>query len=72
MSETQLDVTIWLLVACAALAVTAYEIAGLTLDGWHTISYWGHRSKLVRIAIFCLFAAGGLWWLGHASHLITK
>ncbi len=42
------DVWIALAVAVTFMAGIAYEIAGLTIPGWHTISYSAHRSWLVR------------------------
>jgi hypothetical protein len=39
---------------CAAFALAcgfAYELFGMTIPGWHTISYTAHRNLLVRGSI---------------------
>ena len=45
------DVLTAFLVGAAFLCGLAYEIAGLTVPGWHTFSYSAHRSTLVRGSI---------------------
>lgn len=59
-------------VAVTGMALIAYEIAGLTVPGWHTISYSGHRSWLVRFGIVGLALAFIGWWLVHSASNIVK
>lgn len=39
-----------------------FELAGETVPGWHTISFWAHRDKRLRWLIL-LLGAGLLVWL---------
>ena len=51
------------------LGFVAYEIAGLTLPGWHTISWFAKYHSWLFTTILVGFMALGLlaplWWVGH-------
>jgi hypothetical protein len=66
--------SVWvaLVVAVVGMAGVAYEIAGLTLPGRHTISYSAHRSRPLRLVIFGGFIFGAAWWWWHSGQEIVR
>ena len=58
--------------AILALAFTAYEIAGLTVPGWHTISFLAHGNALLRGVILAGFLLAPIWWWLHSGHAVAK
>ena len=63
------DVLIVLGAGVAGMAAVAYELAGLTVPGWHTISYSAQRSWLLRIIILAGILASAAWWWLHTAGL---
>lgn len=56
--------------AWAAFAI--YEMGGLTLPGWHTVSYFAHEHLWLRVILTAaIFALAPLFWL-HASRDIPR
>ncbi len=51
------------------LAFISYELAGLTLPGWHTISFYAKQHTWLFAAILIGFMALGMvapmWWTYH-------
>jgi hypothetical protein len=66
------DTALALAVAVTFMAGIAYEIAGILVPGWHTISYSGSRSWLLRVVILFSFLAGAAWWWGHSALTFAK
>lgn len=54
------------------LAFIAYELAGLTPPGWHTISYYAKYHPSLFTAILVGFMVLGLlapiWWVAHIKY----
>lgn len=54
-----------------ALLFTLYEIGGLTLPGWHTISFFASHNPTLKLAIQAAFLIAGLsgaiWFGLHAT-----
>lgn len=42
------DVILTLVVLIIVMLGFAFELAGETVKGWHTISWWAHRDKRLR------------------------
>lgn len=66
-----------LLVLCIlVLLFAAYEEAGLRLKGWHTISWYAHHLKPIRIGITGAFIVAGItgaiWFWNHSGHFIPR
>ena len=55
-----------------ALVFVAYEIAGLTLPGLHTISFLAHNHYYLRLLILILFLLMPAWWWIHSGHPIPR
>ncbi len=70
------DFTILLVGVAISLLFVAYEMAGLTIPGWHTISYYASHNQTLRFAISCvMLLAGpisGAWFIWHTSHFIPR
>jgi hypothetical protein len=51
-------------------------MAGLTLPGWHTVSYFAQHSPILALAIGVGIASSGagglLWWRHHLKTDIPK
>ena len=66
---TKRDGAVLLGLAVLVLAFVAYEMAGLSLPGWDTVSFFSQRSDPLFVTIFALFILGGLggagWWYWH-------
>lgn len=60
------------LVTAAFLLFVAIELAGLTLPGFHTISYLGHHSPALKytLVVAVLLFDAWLWW--HLSQPVPK
>jgi hypothetical protein len=54
------------------LVFVAFEIAGLTLPGMHTISYLAHHYPLLRLLILALFLLMAVWWTIHSGRSIPR
>lgn len=66
------DIIIALFAAVIALVIVTYEIAALTLPGWHTISWFAHEHIWLRVALTAaIFALVPLFWY-HASQNIPR
>lgn len=54
------------------LGFVGYEIAGLTLPGWHTISYIAKEHRWLYTLILTAFAVAGplsiWWWVWHINY----
>jgi hypothetical protein len=72
----RLDFVILLALVVLVAAFVAYEMAGLLLPGFHTISYEAVRHTWLAYLIGALFVAGGLvgllWWRRHLRSNIAK
>lgn len=66
------DFGVLLAVVILVVLFAFYEIAGLTLPGWHTISYYAHRYLWVKVAITLGFIVGAAWFWLHASGDVPK
>lgn len=70
------DINMLLAVGVVGLIFTAYELAGLTLPGWHTISFFAHEHTWLRWVISSSFLIAGLalalWFPVHAAHDIPR
>lgn len=66
------DLTVLFIVAILTLAFIFYEIAGLTLPGWHTISYYSHNHWYLRYLILVGFALTPFWWFAHSGQPIPR
>jgi len=70
------DINVLLFVGILGVAFTAYEIAGLTLPGWHTISWFAHEHVWLRWAIsggFLLIGAMlAIWFPFHAAAPVPR
>jgi hypothetical protein len=73
---TATDLNVLLVVGILGIAFTAYEIGGLTLPGWHTISWYAHQYIWLRWVISGAFILAGitlaLWFPGHAAAPVPK
>jgi len=54
------------------LVFVAFEIAGLTLPGMHTISYLAHHYPPLRLLILALFLLMAAWWTIHSGRSIPR
>ena len=61
------DENIWLVVFIVVGIITAVELAGLTLPGFHTISYIAYHNPTVRWLVAALFVGANIWWLVHSG-----
>lgn len=63
------DVLAWLVFAVVAMALAAFEIAGLR-SAWrlHTISWYAYKHPWLRRLILVLFLLAALWWVIHSGH----
>ncbi len=65
---TRRDFVILLSLAVIVLGFVAYEIAGLTLPGWHTVSFLASQNPALHVGITVAFVVAGLvgaawfWW----------
>jgi hypothetical protein len=70
------DINMLLAVGIVGLLFTAYELGGLTLPGWHTISFFAHEHVWLRWTISAAFVVAGLslaiWFPVHAAHDIPR
>ena len=66
------DLTVLFLVALLTLAFIFYEIAGLTLPGFHTISYLSHNHWYLRLLILIGFCLAPYWWWIHSGSPIPR
>jgi hypothetical protein len=74
--KSRLDFVILLSLLVLVAAFVAWEIAGLTLPGFHTISFEAVHHAWLAYLIGALFVAGGagglLWWRHHLTTSIPK
>ena len=65
------DTYVLLGLGIVVLLFIAYEIAGLTLPGWHTISFIAKHHPWLYTLILTAFAVGGpvgvWWWAWHIN-----
>ncbi len=70
------DFVILLSLAIIVLGFVAYEMAGLLLPGWHTISFYAHASTWLDYGITGLIAGAGAvgvwWWRRHMRSRIPR
>ena len=59
------DVILTLVLLLLVVAVFAFELAGETVQGWHTISWWAHRERWLRWLILGLGLALLVWLVFH-------
>jgi hypothetical protein len=59
-------------VAVLTIAFVFYEIAGLTVPGWHTISWYAHHHVYLRLLILTAFILTIPWWWLHSGSSIPK
>jgi hypothetical protein len=74
--QSRLDFVVLLSLLVVVTAFVAFEMAGLLLPGWHTISYYAHANRWLDYLISALFLAGGaggfIWWRHHVSQNIPR
>jgi Ca2+/H+ antiporter len=66
------EVRIALAVAILALAGVAYEIAGLTVPGWHTISFFATQYLWLRLGILGSIILVAIWWWWHSGRKVNR
>jgi hypothetical protein len=70
------DFAVLLGLAVLVLGFVAYEMAGLTIDGWHSVSWYAQHNIVLAAFIGVLFIAGGLggllWWIRHLRSRIPR
>lgn len=71
-NRPELDLLTLLGFGILSLVFVAYEIAGLTLPGVHTISYLSHGHITLRVLILALFVLLPFWWWWHSGHQILR
>jgi hypothetical protein len=54
------------------LVFVAFEIAGLTLPGLHTVSYLAHHYPPLRLLILALFLLMPIWWMQHSGGNVPR
>jgi hypothetical protein len=58
------------------LGFVAFEMAGLTVDGLHTISFYASHNRWLDYLISALFLGGGaagfVWWRHHVRSRIPR
>lgn len=72
MTQVARDTYVLLGLGILVLAFIAYELAGLTLPGWHTISYYAKYHPWLFSGILLGFMALGMiapvWWVIHVRY----
>lgn len=70
------DFVVLLTLAVLVLGFVAYEMAGLLLPGWHTLSFLSEHNQPLAIGIGVAFPVAGLaglaWWIHHMHSRIPK
>ena len=70
--EVTTDLAALLAFGILAMVFTAYEIAGLTVPGLHTISYLAHHYTPLRLVILIFFGLMPIWWIIHSGRDIPR
>ena len=72
MGQVARDTYVLLGIGIVVLGFICYELAGLTLPGWHTISYLAKQHPSLFTAILVGFLALGMiapvWWVWHVRY----
>jgi len=66
------DLAVLFVVAVLTIAFVFYEIAGLTVPGWHTISWYAHHHVYLRLLILVAFLLAPVWWTIHSGQDIPR
>lgn len=73
---TKRDADILLGLAVIVVGFVAFEMAGLLLPGWHTISYYAAHNAVLDYFLLAAFVLGGLggavWFWFHIRRGIPK
>jgi hypothetical protein len=66
------DLAVLFVLAIMTMGFIFYELAGLTLPGWHTISWFSHHHMYLRVVILIAFALTVPWWWLHSGSDIPR
>lgn len=66
------DLGVLFVVALLTLGFIFYEIAGLTLPGFHTVSWLAHHHWYLRLLILIGFCLTPIWWVIHSGSEIAR
>jgi hypothetical protein len=72
LQSVSLDLVALLGFGILGLVFVAFEIAGLTLPGMHTVSYLAHGYMPLRLLILVLFALATIWWWQHSGTEVPR
>jgi len=74
--ESRVDFVVLLSLLVIVTAFVGYELAGLVLPGWHTVSFFAiHNPALaigIAVAAFLALIAFEVWWWRHMHSSIPK
>lgn len=66
------DLAVLFILAILVVSFIFYELAGLTIPGWHTISYLAHNHWYLRFLILLGFLLAPIWWMIHSGRPIIR